>query len=146
MASLTLLRIAIAVVLTVTLCVPAQAQKSGTNYGKVAGGVVDVSLVDLLAGGSKYHGKIVRVSGVLNLEFEGNALFLSKEHFRHRIYKNAVWFSPDYARLGVEPKELAKLNGRYVLVEGRFDAQDTGHMGLFSGAIQDASRVLVLED
>lgn len=143
MAYPTFLHVAMAVGLTFMCGVPVYAQTR--DYGSAANSAIVVSLVDLLANGSKYHGKTVRVSGVLNLEFEGNALFLSKEHHRHQIYKNAVWFSPNYARLGVASKELAKWNGRYVLVEGRFDAKKNGHLGLFSGAVENAGRVLLLE-
>jgi hypothetical protein len=37
-------------------------------------------------------------------------------------------------------KDLKKLSGRYVLLEGTFDPTNRGHMSLFSGAIVDISR------
>ena len=38
-------------------------------------------------------------------------------------------------------REEKKLNQHYVLIEGIFDAQDHGHMGLFGGAIKNITRV-----
>jgi hypothetical protein len=40
------------------------------------------------------------------------------------------------------PREPA-CNGGYALVEGRFDARHTGHLGLWSGAIVDIDRCMV---
>ena len=122
-----------------------QAQQPRLDFGPVNRDVLDVSLVQLIANAEKFDGRPVRVYGVIQLEFEGNALYLSKEHLHQGIYKNAVWLSPDYALLEAKPEELRKLNGRYVLVEGRFSAKNTGHLGLFSGAIENVTRLMYRE-
>jgi hypothetical protein len=116
------------------------------QYGEVTHTARTVSLVELLAGGNKFDGKVIRVTGVLRLEFEGNALYLSKEHYTHRIAENAVWISLDYSRLGTNRAVLSKLNGRYVLIEGVFWRNNKGHKGMFSGAVQNVSRVLLFDD
>jgi hypothetical protein len=52
--------------------------------------VEHVSLVNLIANPDRFHGRWIRVQGVCNLAFEGNALYLSKEDRRHFVTKNAV--------------------------------------------------------
>jgi hypothetical protein len=101
-----------------------------------------VSLINLIATPEKYHGKWVGVVGIANFEFEGDALYLSQSDYRF-VTKNAVWLSPNKAVLKVDESTLAKeFNGLYVLVEGIYDMNDHGHMGLFSGAITNITRIL----
>ena len=47
-------------------------------YGKANHQCIGVSLIQLIANPDKYHGKLVRVIGVINIEFEGNKIFTSK--------------------------------------------------------------------
>lgn len=99
---------------------------------------IDTSLVQLIANPMALDGKLVRVIGFLNLEFEGDAVYLHKEDFEHAISRNAIWVDiPDNI------KDRAKLSGNYVLLEGIFDAKERGHMGMFSGAIQKITRAQV---
>jgi hypothetical protein len=49
-----------------------------------------VSLVQLIANPSVYQGKLVRVIGFCQLEFEGDALFLHREDFEQGLTKNAL--------------------------------------------------------
>jgi hypothetical protein len=102
-----------------------------TRYG--------VSMVELLARPEMFHGKRVRVIGYVRLEFEGNAIYLSKESYEAAIAKNALWLDPPIG--SALAKKGAKWGPRYAIVEGRFDATMTGHMGSFSGAITDTTRL-----
>jgi hypothetical protein len=96
---------------------------------------VDVSILQLIAAPTAYHGKRVRLIGFCNLEFEGNSLYLHREDFEQRIHRNALW-------LDVEgTAKQRELSGYYVLVEATFDADDHGHMDLFSGALTGVSRM-----
>ncbi len=54
------------------------------EYGKAQeyGKIQHISLINLIATPERYHGKWVRVQGVANFEFEGNALFLHKEDYK----------------------------------------------------------------
>ncbi|MDP9076504.1 MAG: hypothetical protein M3O71_03695 [Bacteroidota bacterium] len=75
----------------------------------------------------------------MNLEFEGNGIYLNEEDYYQSISKNGLWVEMD--------KESTKLPGvrqcnrQYVLMEGTFDAVNQGHMGAFSGAIKDIKRL-----
>ena len=94
-------------------------------YGKANHQCIGVSLIQLIANPDKYHGKLVRVIGVVNIEFEGNQIFTSKEHHKYSIPKNALWINPDLDVLDVKEDALKIYNGRYVLVEGIFNKNKT---------------------
>src|SRR5262249_56553340 len=97
----------------------------------------DVSLVQLIANGPQWRGKVVRVIGFCRLEFEGNALYLHQEDFERGISKNAVWL-----RVGWPvPEKYRPLSDEYVLVEAVFDAEDHGHLGRVSGPLTDIRRL-----
>jgi hypothetical protein len=96
-----------------------------------------VSMVRVLANPEKFHGKRIRVIGFLRLEFEGNALYLHEEDYRHLLTDNALWVD-----MGAD-KEHAGLSMHYVLIEGTFNAKLRGHLGLCSGVIEKITRAEV---
>jgi hypothetical protein len=102
----------------------------------VAAEPVDVSLIQLIANPKDYDGKIVRVIGFAKLEFEGDAIYFHEDDYKHSISKNGLWIDVSEDML----KRKAKLDRKYVLIEGQFDAKMTGHMGLWSGSIHKITR------
>ncbi|HKS67676.1 MAG TPA: hypothetical protein VJR26_10595 [Candidatus Acidoferrales bacterium] len=97
----------------------------------------DVSMVQLIANPSAFNGKLIRVTGFLRLEFEGNELYLHRDDYVHSVYKNGLW-------LELSRDESAKnmrLDQDYVTVIGVFDSRDQGHNGLTSGAIVKIQRI-----
>jgi hypothetical protein len=119
--------------------------------------ILHVSLIQLIAQPEKYHGKPVQVSGFLHLEFEGNALYLHKDDYTHFLSRNGIWVDwLDYweddddvavfeerikLRREFFEKFLLPNNNRYVTLEGVFNAENTGHFGLWSGGIEQIRRV-----
>lgn len=101
---------------------------------------LEVSIVNLISNPEKYDKQFVRVLGVSKLSFESNGIWLSKEHLKYSIHKNALWMRLDFDRLDKTEEELAQYNGTYVLIEGVFNANSHGHMSLYSGAIEKISR------
>ena len=102
-----------------------------------AGEIRDVSMVQLIANPQQFDGKPIRLIAYLNLEFEGDALYLHREDFDKAIASNAVWIS-------IEDRQASsakKLSGGYVLVEGTFNAKYRGHFGMFSGSVQRVTRI-----
>jgi hypothetical protein len=97
------------------------------------------SIINLIASPEKFHNKRVRVEGYLNLEFEGNAIYLNKDDYKKTITKNGLWvtFTQD------SWKKIKKYNFKkgYFLVEGTFDMTSFGHMGLWSGTIKNITRI-----
>ena len=104
-----------------------------------AGEPTDVSLIQLIANPKEYDGKLVRVGGVVNFEFEGDAIYLHKDDIRYCLTKNGLW-------LDTQSMQKKKLNGKYVSVEGIFNATSKGHMGLWSGTLQRISRMGLLPE
>ena len=98
----------------------------------------DVSMVQLLATPERFDGKLVRVFGFLRLAFEGDALYLHREDDTQGLTRNALWVD----RTEAMEREQEKLNAHYVLIEATFDAEDTGHMGLFGGALKKVTRTI----
>ncbi len=99
-----------------------------------------LSLVNLIATPEKYHGKKVQIVGFLNIEFEGNGIYLHKNDYEHGIYSNGFWVSIDQ-KTGKTISD-DKLNKSYVLIEGTFNMEQRGHMGLWSGEIENINRII----
>jgi len=93
-----------------------------------------VSIIQLIANPAQYHGKKVIVSGFLNIEFEGTAIYLHRDDCTFSQYSNGLWCSINEAKYG-------KFNRRYVIMEGVFNRDMRGHMGLWSGSIEKIDRV-----
>ena len=115
-------------------------------FGTVKHPVASVSLMQLIVNPEKYHGKLVRVIGVSKIVFEGNSIWFTKEHYKYGITKNALWIVPDYKALGTTPQELKKFNGKYVLMEGIFNKDNHGHLGMYSGSLEKVTRFDQRED
>ncbi len=97
----------------------------------------DVTMIQLIAAPEKYDGKLVRVIGVGNLDFEDNCLSLDMEDYKHFL-GNEIWL--ELGERSVPYEEAQKYNGQYVIVEGFFDKNEKGHFGMFKGTIKDISR------
>lgn len=80
--------------------------------------VYTTSLIALIASPDRYDGKIVRVIGFPNIEFEGDALYLHKEDYNKSLTKNAVAVSIS------DKGRLRRFNQKYVIIEGVFEKID----------------------
>jgi hypothetical protein len=96
-----------------------------------AGGFV--SIITLLGDPQRYAGKRVTVTGYVKLEFEGNAVYLHKEDFDNMLTSNALWLDT--------PPVLPAFTEGYAFVEGVFDPDGHGHMGMFGGTLKSISRL-----
>ena len=99
------------------------------------------SLEELIARPELYDGKRVRVIGFVNFEFEGNALYISKEDWQRSIARNGLWIDPPQRFETDSGPSKIQPNQRYVLVEGTFNARNPGHLGMWSGAIERVTRL-----
>jgi hypothetical protein len=98
-----------------------------------------VSLLQLIATPKRFDKKPIRVVGFLRLEFEGNALYLHREDYENAISGNGIWVEVS-AEMA---KQEDSLNMHYVLLQGIFNANDRGHMSLWSGSIKKIRRAIV---
>jgi len=76
----------------------------------------------------RYHGKRIRVYGWFSVEFENYSV--SSE-------KNSIWLVMDEDNID----KRKGFNGKKGYVCGIFDSTNTGHLGLWSGAIHSISRM-----
>ena len=97
----------------------------------------EVSLVQLIANPNQYDGKLVRVIGFCRLEFEGNALYLHREDFEMHIHKNGIWLQAGWP----VPENLVEMSDEYVIVEAVFSAERKGHFGMWSGSLEQVTRL-----
>lgn len=104
--------------------------------------IESVSLINLITTPEKYNGRKVRVKGYLHLEFEDCVLYLHKEDYTYGMSKNAVWAG---IKSWAELRSSQKYSGHYVLMEGIFNAKNTGYEGMNSGSIQNISRIMIIE-
>ena len=95
-----------------------------------------VSIIHLIAHPNDYHGKLVRLTGFVRLEFEGTGVYLHENDYRYHITKNGLWLDVSDEIM----KNRKEFNLKYVLLEGTFNAKDTGHMGAWSGSIEKITR------
>ena len=70
------------------------------------------------------------------MEFEGDAIYLHQDDYKHSIFKNGLWIDVSN---DIQQKH-ADFDQKHVLVGGTFNAEWKGHMGLWSGSIQNISR------
>ncbi|WP_291134339.1 hypothetical protein [Flavobacterium sp. UBA7663] len=94
-----------------------------------------LSIISLIASPEKYYGKRVSVTGYMITEFEGTAIYLSREDFDNRIYKNSIFL------LIGKGSDYQYYNKEYVTLDGTF-IQGNGHMGLFSGMLKDVGYII----
>lgn len=97
----------------------------------------DVALSPLVMQPARYHRTVMRVSGWCRIEFEGNALYTDQESWGRRNTKKAVWLNLGWP----VNDDIRKLDGKYVVVEGLFDANLKGHEGGFAGTIVDIHQI-----
>ncbi len=116
-----------------------KSDKLHMKRGTTSGFDYSVSIVRLIANPEKYHNKKIQVTGYMNLEFEGDAIYLHKEDYEKSLLTNGFWVEFSHK---LDKKEIQKLNKEYVLIEGTFDMNNHGHMGLFGGEIKEITRII----
>ena len=92
-----------------------------------------IPLARLLAWPQDYDGKQVNAMGFAHYEFEGNGLYLNRDDAEHWMTYNGFWLDPPNR----EVANSDSLSDLYVLITGTFDANNKGHLGMWSGAIVD---------
>lgn len=98
-----------------------------SDFGESNPKAINVSVESLIVYPEKYNGKLVRVTGIGNIQFESDCLFLSKEDQVNLVSENSISIDPNYKKLGAEEGtfgDLTWLNGNYVVVEGVFNSEN----------------------
>ena len=125
------------------ICAKNEIQEANeTNISQPQGEILDASIISLIANPKLYDNKMVRVTGYLKIEFEGDAVYFHKEDEINRICKNGLWLDLS----NCDKESLKAANESYAIIEGVFHSDDLGHTDLFSGAIKSIKRVYPLSD
>ncbi|HYT91974.1 MAG TPA: sigma-70 family RNA polymerase sigma factor [Gemmataceae bacterium] len=120
-----------------------KAEPQTAQPGSAAGSPLAVSLIQLIATPKAFDGKYVRVWGFVRFEHEGSAIYLHREDFEQALTKNGLWLVA--TDIPAEGSDEAKVNNRYALIEGRFNAGERGHRGLWSGSLDRITRMIPWE-
>ena len=118
---------------------PAEGEKPGSSPQQP----LYVSLLQLIATPDAFDKKYVRVIGFIRIEHEGSAIYLHREDSEHGLTKNGLWLAANDS--APEGSKEAQAKDRYALIEGRFTAKKYGHRGLWSGSIEDITRMQAWE-
>ncbi len=102
------------------------------------------SIINLAATPEKYHGELVAVVGYFRFDFELSALYLSQEHARMCISKNAIWLDFDDSFFDGLEVGLEALGEKYILAIGIFNKNQQGHLDGFQGTIEKIKRVAIM--
>jgi hypothetical protein len=100
--------------------------------------IPNVSLVSLIATPERFENTVLRVQGVAYLDSKHyiNAIFLTREDKVKGNVPNAI-----FLYLSPAIRDADRLNGKFVIVEGRFSSKSKGHLGVFPGCLLEVSRV-----
>lgn len=115
------------------------AQRAGSSPQQP----LSLSLLQLIATPHAFDGSYVRVYGFVRIEHEGTAIYVHREDWEHMLTKNGLWLVAN--DVTPEGSKEAMVNNRYALIEGRFSAQRNGHGGLWSGSIEEITRMIPWE-
>jgi hypothetical protein len=84
-------------------------------------GIEEVSMVQLLANPKDYEGKRVLVGGILNVGFEMDFLYLTREDRIFNNMRNTIYLNFRTRNLlGIPIEVLEEKSGAYAFVEGTF--------------------------
>jgi len=99
-----------------------------------------LSLIRILSDPFRFDGKIVETVGFLSLEFEGSAIYLSKEDYENHITWNAIFLRLD------EPKinEYRFAEHKYVKIRGMYAAGFQSPS--YSGSLRNTTLLRVISD
>lgn len=95
----------------------------------------EVSIIAMIARPKEFDGKFVRVIGFVSCQFEGMAVFASREDWLHAISKNSIALELPEDELPEERCAKAGVDHNYGLIEGCFDAGNLGHKSASSGSL-----------
>ena len=107
--------------------------REGTEAG--SGCVLDVGLVELLANPGPYHGRRVMTTGFYSNEFEGHAIYLSRDGYEYFNGRQGLWVSI----LQPERANYAHLDTTFVRIEGTFYRGPSGHFASWSGRLDSVT-------
>lgn len=103
---------------------------------------IAVSVMELIATPDRFDGKLVWVTGFLDLNLEGDVLYLHREDYQNLLRQNAIWVDTT-EEMG---KNRAGLNTKYVRILGTFRAGPRGNDRTLVGGITQIKEAKLWSD
>ena len=112
-----------------------------------------VSMIELIANPEKYDGKNVSVKGIVNIGYESDAVFLTKEDLCYFNMENCIEFSPYSLEFPMEEgsvteyyEAMGDITGTMVEMQGVFKAKEIDSDGFGArGYLQNITCIYCLE-
>jgi hypothetical protein len=100
--------------------------------------VANVSLVSLIATPERFEGIYVNVEGIayFDSKYYINAIFLTREDKVRGNSSNAI-----FLYLSPALRNVDRLNGKFVTVQGKFSSANKGHLNAFPACLVEVDRV-----
>ncbi len=116
--------------------VVSSCEKQKTSTDTLRPEDTDIPLVRLLACPEKYEKRPVMVEGFIVLGFEVTALYMTEEHYKHALTKNAL------SLVNLDMKKYDGISHSYVRVTGKFMTGPNGIPPvLYAGEIYDIQEI-----
>ena len=118
-----------------------QNKYEGTVYGEeqTTYDYPIVSMIELIANPKKYDGKNVSVSGIINVGYESDLLYLTKDDYNYCITENSLrwnWYNFDFKfdakDLTDFYEKMGDVSGVHVEMQGTFNEADISPNGFGS--------------
>lgn len=93
-------------------------------------------MVALVAYPQRYNGRMIRTVGFVCIEFEGDAVYVHEEDFRHGLIKNSMALRLTKS----QEKQFKPLSQMYAVIEGKVEANGL-ESGDWAGAIGNITRL-----
>ena len=104
--------------------------------------LLSVNVDQLLKNKDQYDQKIVCITGLLRIQFEGNQLSLNKSKVWLEFFEGPEYTNESIDRDEKRMKEWEHLyQNRCVVVRGRFNSRNTGHFGMWPAGIDNIESV-----
>ena len=107
----------------------------------------DVTILQLIASPGRYHGRVVFLSAFATVKFENMSLCMvrdsasSKDCLWLQFYDGPYETAADNVRYMAARKQWEKFHGKKISLRGTFNMENTGHFGMWSGAIEHITEV-----
>lgn len=97
------------------------------------------SIDGLILNPKTFNHRYVHVTGYLNIGPQQNGLYLDKYDYEKSIEKNALWI--DTITIKNKFPNLKRLSGKYVMIDGKFDAYNVEDMSKWGGKLTDIKKL-----
>lgn len=109
-----------------------------TNFKPAKEHYIQVGFSNLIANPTIYNHRLIRVRGFLQLGFEVNSLYVSREDFVNNPNSKSIW-------INISRKQMNSIysiyNKKDVAIEGFFDIGKKGHMNMHHGTITNINKI-----